>query len=76
LNSRKTEFEPNGFIAAALAGIGDGHNGGGPIWAVFDADAVAREEWAPRPPHVDIEPGFFFRPDTLAELARKIVMPH
>ena len=30
-----------------MAGIGDGHNGGGPIWAIFDADAVAREKWTP-----------------------------
>ena len=30
-----------------MAGIGDGHNGGGPIWAIFDADAVAREKWNP-----------------------------
>jgi len=76
LNSRNKEFEPNGFIAAALAGIGDGYNGGGPIWAVFDADAVAREEWAPVPPNVDMERGFFFSADTLADLARKIAMPH
>ena len=30
-----------------MAGIGDGHNGGGPIWAIFDADAVIRENWEP-----------------------------
>ena len=28
-------------------------NGGGPIWAIFDADAVTREKWKPEPPHVD-----------------------
>ena len=28
-------------------------NGGGPIWAIFDADAAAREKWDPKPPHVD-----------------------
>jgi len=25
-------------------------NGGGPIWAIFDAGAVAREEWQVKPP--------------------------
>ena len=44
-----------------MAGIGDGHNGGGPIWAIFDADAVEREKWDPNPPNVDIENGFFFK---------------
>jgi hypothetical protein len=48
-------------------------NGGGPIWAVFDADAVKREKWTPAPPHVDIEAGFFFTGNTIAELAGKIL---
>jgi predicted oxidoreductase len=48
-------------------------NGGGPIWAIFDADAVKRESWNTAPPDVDIEAGFFFSADTLAELADKIV---
>ena len=42
---KNVKYNPNNFINAALAGIGDGHNGGGPIWAIFDADAVARERW-------------------------------
>jgi hypothetical protein len=50
-------------------------NGGGPIWAIFDSNAVAREGWDPRPPHVDPE-GWFFRADTIAELATKIVNPY
>jgi urocanate reductase len=45
---------------------------GGPIWAIFDADGVAREEWTPVPPFVDEANGFFFKADTLAELARKL----
>jgi flavocytochrome c len=49
-------------------------NGGGPIWAIFDADAVAREKWDPNPPNVDLT-GFFFSADTLAELAGKIKNP-
>jgi hypothetical protein len=59
-----------------MAGIGDGHNGGGPIWAIFDADAVARETWTPTPPHVDIDAGFFFTAPTIAELAAKIMMKY
>ena len=76
LNAVDIDYRPNNWINAALAGIGDGHNGGGPIWAIFDAAAVAREAWNPAPPNVDIDAGFFFSADTLAELARKIVMTH
>jgi len=50
-------------------------NGGGPIWAIFDADSVRREEWEPKPPNVDPN-GFFFMADTIAELARKIANPY
>ncbi len=38
LNAKNAKYNPSNFINAALAGIGDGHNGGGPIWAIFDAD--------------------------------------
>ena len=31
-------------------------NGGGPIWAIFDAEAVKRENWMVEPPFVDHEP--------------------
>jgi hypothetical protein len=50
-------------------------NGGGPIWAIFDADAVVREKWDPKPPNVDPN-GWFFTGDTIAELARKIQNPY
>jgi succinate dehydrogenase/fumarate reductase flavoprotein subunit len=46
--------------------------GGGPIWAIFDADAVAREKWTCAPPYVDSE-GWFFSAHSLRELAGKIV---
>ena len=46
--------------------------GGGPIWAIFDADAVKRENWTVAPPFVDPD-GWFFSADTLRELAAKIV---
>jgi hypothetical protein len=65
------------YVAAALgSAIVDGPNGkervGGPIWAIFDADAVTREKWDLRPPFVDIEGGYFYSADTLGELARKL----
>src|SRR5258708_16880023 len=62
------------YSAAALAWTGDPKkfNGGGPIWAVFDADAVAREKWDVKPPHVDPD-GYFFSADTIEELAARIV---
>ena len=65
------------FFAAAMAWNGDEKklNGGGPIWAIFDQDAVEREEWDPRPPNVDLD-GWFFQADTLAELAAAITNPY
>jgi urocanate reductase len=62
------------YFAAALAWTGDPKklNGGGPIWAIFDADAVARENWQVRPPYVDPF-GYFFSADSIEELADKIV---
>ena len=76
LNAKNRKYNPNNFINAALAGIGDGHNGGGPIWAIFDTDACTREQWNPNPPHVDVAAGFFFGADTLEQLANKIVMKY
>ncbi len=76
LNAKNLEWNPNNFLNAALAGIDDGNNGGGPIWAIFDSDAVAREEWTPTPPYVDIAAGFFFSANRLADLAEKIVMKY
>ncbi|HTV29397.1 MAG TPA: FAD-dependent oxidoreductase [Xanthobacteraceae bacterium] len=76
LNAKNAKYNPNNFINAALAGIGDGQNGGGPIWAIFDADAVTREKWDPNPPNVDVKAGFFFSADTLSDLAKKIKMQY
>src|SRR5262245_27682688 len=47
----------------------------GPIWAIFDADTVAREQWKVTPPYVDPD-GYFFRGDTLAQLAATIHNPY
>jgi hypothetical protein len=67
------------FLAAALgSAILDSDTKprrvGGPIWAIFDADQAQRANWSISGlPDVDIENGYFFRGDTLAELASKIV---
>ncbi len=65
------------YFAAAMAYNGDTakRNGGGPIWAVFDSEAVAREGWDPRPPIVDPD-GYFFSADTIGDLARNIGNPY
>ncbi len=76
LNAKNRKYNPNNFINAALAGIGDGRNGGGPIWAIFDADAIIREKWDPHAPNVDIKAGFFFSADTLGDLAEAIQMQY
>ncbi|HYM03584.1 MAG TPA: FAD-dependent oxidoreductase [Stellaceae bacterium] len=75
-NANNAKYNPAQWIPAALAGIGDGKNGGGPIWAVFDADAVTREKWDPKPPNVDFAEGFFFTADSLDALAAKIKMKY
>ncbi|MGZ5828039.1 MAG: FAD-dependent oxidoreductase [Xanthobacteraceae bacterium] len=76
LNAKDITYDPNNFLNAALAGIGDGHNGGGPIWAIFDAEAAAREKWVTEPPFVDIAEGFFFSANTISKLASKIRMKY
>jgi len=76
LNAKNMRWDPKNYLNAAMAGIGDGHNGGGPIWAIFDSDAVAREKWNIAVPFTDEENGFFFSAPTLKELAEKIKMKH
>jgi succinate dehydrogenase/fumarate reductase flavoprotein subunit len=72
----KLDVRSTGYLDAALAGTGEPVNGGGPIWAIFDADAVKREKWNPNPPDVDIDNGFFFAGNSLAELAGKVIMKY
>ncbi|MGH7825825.1 MAG: FAD-dependent oxidoreductase [Candidatus Binatia bacterium] len=43
----------------------------GPVWAIFDAGAVGREEWTVTPPYVDPR-GYFFTANTIPELAAAI----
>ena len=47
----------------------------GPLWAVFDRAAVERNEWELRYPYV-ADNGYFFRADTIEDLADKIVAGH
>ena len=70
--ARNLPYSKAGYYAAAMEWTGDPKklNGGGPIWAIFDADGVEREGWEIKPPYV--EPGYYFVADTLEELAAKI----
>jgi hypothetical protein len=72
-NAADIKYEPSNFINAALAGTGDTTPGGGPIWAIFDSDAVKREGWKVAAPFVDYAEGYFFSAESVTELASKIV---
>lgn len=72
LNTLKIECSSANYLPAAMGLNGGTGNGGGPIWAVFDADAAKRENWDPNPPFVDFDAGFFFAGNTIVELAGKI----
>jgi hypothetical protein len=72
-NAADIKYEPSNFINAALAGTGDTTPGGGPIWAIFDSDAVKREGWKVTAPYVDYAEGYFFSAESVTELASKIV---
>lgn len=71
-NAVDVKWNPNNYLPAALGPNGGSGNGGGPIWMIFDAEAVKREGWTVEPPHVDKDAGFFFAGNTLAELAAGI----
>lgn len=73
--TKGTHLDPTatyGWVDAAMGpNAGSSSNGGGPIWAIFDADAVKRENWNVTPPDVDPK-GWFFEGDTIEDLARKV----
>src|SRR4029077_20209343 len=72
-NAAQEKYNPSNYLPAALAGVpGEAVNGGGPIWAIFDADAVTREDWNVEPPFVDKAAGFFFTAGSLDELAQVV----
>ena len=73
LNAKNIKYDPANFLDAALAGTGETVNGGGPIWAIFDADAAKREQWTVEPPYVDIAEGYFFSANPSPLLAAAIV---
>ncbi len=47
----------------------------GPLWAIFDQDAVERTGWELWYPYV-ADNGYFFKADTIEELAKKIAAGH
>lgn len=71
-NAARARGAHTDYLPAAMGLNGGAGNGGGPIWAVFDSEAVLREKWNPQPPNVDVEAGFFFTGDTITELANRI----
>lgn len=72
---RGTEWNKRAFASVLTVDPADGelHRYGGPLWTIFDADAVAREEWVIDDTSVDRADGRFFEADTLEELAGKVV---
>jgi hypothetical protein len=77
-NIRTTYAEPNS-IHAALA-MNEGSKApdffSGPIWAIFDGAAVERGKWNIHPPFTSPTNGFFFKADTIEELAAKMHKGH
>ena len=63
------DYLPRAF---AWHGNPDRLDGGGPTWAIVDADGVAREGFTPEHPYVDFAHGYFHSGATIAELASKI----
>ncbi|MBM4298399.1 MAG: FAD-dependent oxidoreductase [Deltaproteobacteria bacterium] len=75
-NTEKLGYHPHkyNFVHAALAMNEYSEPpdyAAGPQWAIFDAEAVAREGWKVVPPYVDTD-GYFFSANTLRELAAAI----
>lgn len=70
----QTTYSYDHGLEAALA-INEGseppHYYSGPLWAIFDQAAVERTGWELRYPYVT-DNGYFFKADTIEELARKI----
>jgi succinate dehydrogenase/fumarate reductase flavoprotein subunit len=75
-NCERIKFNPNKYnffnAAVAMNEYSEPPDySAGPVWAIFDADAVEREGWKVTPPYVDPD-GYFFSAHTLAELAAAI----
>src|SRR5215510_9009225 len=79
-NNTRINYDPTqyNFFNAAVAmnaASGPPDYPAGPIWAIFDADAVAREQWKVTSPYVDPD-GYFFSANSLAALAAAIQNPY
>jgi succinate dehydrogenase/fumarate reductase flavoprotein subunit len=75
-NNEKIDYHPNKYnffnAAVAMNEYSEPPDySAGPVWAIFDADAVARNKWKVTPPYVDLD-GYFFSANTLPELAAAI----
>lgn len=72
-NIARTKYNPINFIAASLQ-INEGSLApdwsAGPQWAIFDSEAVKRERM--RITENSVDPQYFFKADTIEELAEKI----
>ena len=75
-NTERVDYHPNKYnffnAAVAMNEYSEPPDySAGPVWAIFDSEAVKREGWKVVPPYVDLD-GYFFSADTLAELAAAI----
>lgn len=63
----------HGLDAALAMNVGSKppHYYSGPLWAIFDEDAIERTGWELRYPYV-ADNGYFFKADTIEDLAIKI----
>jgi succinate dehydrogenase/fumarate reductase flavoprotein subunit len=79
-NSARITYDPThyNYMNAAMAmntGSEPPDYAAGPVWAIFDADTVARNQWCVTPPAVDPD-GYCFSAPTLAALAAAITNPY
>lgn len=79
-NNAHIDYDPTqyNFFNAAVAmnaASGPPDYAAGPIWAIFDADGAAREQWNVAPPYVDPE-GYCFSANSLTALAAAIKNPY
>jgi hypothetical protein len=79
-NNARIDYNPTEFnffnaAVAMNAASGPPDYAAGPVWAIFDADAAAREGWEVNPPYVDPD-GYCFQANSLAELAAAIKNPY
>ena len=79
-NNARITYDPTSYnyMNAAMAmnaGSMPPDYAAGPIWAIFDADTVARNQWRVTPPYVDPD-GYWFSAPTLRALAAAISNPY